>query len=126
MASLAPRTAPHARTAWWRWTPRVLALAFTAFLSLFAFDAFEGVEGAAQRALALVMHLVPSAICLLVVGLAWRRPWIGAASFVLLAAAYAGTAWSHPSWVLLISGPLVLVALAYFIDWRLGLRRNGA
>lgn len=129
MASLAPKTAPHPRSddarrsAWWRWTPRALALAFTAFLSLFALDAFEGVEGAAERALALGMHLAPSALCLLVIGLAWRRPWIGAASFGLLAAAYARTAWSHPSWVLVISGPLALVALAYLVDWRLSRAR---
>ncbi|MCY3001502.1 MAG: hypothetical protein NTV21_06830 [Planctomycetota bacterium] len=118
-SELTPRAGPaKARGGWWPWLPRVLALAFTAFLSLFALDAFEGVEGLAQRAVALAMHLVPTAVCLLLVVLAWRRPWIGAASFGVLAAAYVGIAWSHPSWVLVISGPLALVALAYFIAWR--------
>lgn len=102
----------------WRWVPRALALAFTAFLSLFALDAFEGVDGFAERAVALVLHLVPSALCLVLVALAWRRPWIGAAGFGVLAVAYASSAWSHPSWVLVISGPLALVALAYLVAWR--------
>lgn len=102
----------------WRWVPRALALAFTAFLSLFALDAFEGVEGLAERAVALVLHLVPSVLCLVLVAFAWRRPWIGAASFGVLAAAYVGIAWAHPSWVLVISGPLALVALAYLVAWR--------
>ncbi|MBM3991401.1 MAG: hypothetical protein FJ298_10410 [Planctomycetes bacterium] len=114
------------RTVARRWTPRVLALVFTAFLSLFALDACEGVEGVGQRALALAMHLLPSGICLAVVGLAWRRPWVGAACFGLLAGAYAARAWSHPSWVLVISLPLALVALAYFVDSRVGLRDSGA
>lgn len=102
----------------WRWVARALAFAFTAFLSLFALDAFEGVDGFAERAVALAMHLVPSVLCLVLVALAWRRPWIGAIGFGALAAAYAGIAWSHPSWVLVISGPLALVALAYVVDWR--------
>ena len=108
----APSTRRGARG---RWVPRALALAFTAFLSLFAFDAFEGVEGVAARAFALALHLVPSVLCLLLVAFAWKRPWIGALGFAALAAAYAGSAWSHPSWVLVISGPLALVALAYFV-----------
>jgi hypothetical protein len=108
-----------ARGGWWRWLPRALALALTAFLSLFALDAFEGVESFVERALALALHLVPSAICLLLVLLAWRRPWIGGVGFGLLGAAYACMAWSHPSWVLVISGPLALVALAYLVAWRL-------
>lgn len=119
-SELKSRAGPaQARGSWWRWVPRALALAFTAFLGLFALDAFEGVAGFGQRAVALAMHLVPNAVCLLLVVLAWRRPWIGAAGFGVLAAVYVGIAGSHPSWVLVISGPLALVALAYLVVWRL-------
>lgn len=108
----------RARGGWWRWVPRALALGLTAFLGLFALDSFEGIEGAVERALALAMHLIPNVVCLLLVVLALRRPWIGAAGFAALAAAYAVIAGSHLTWVLSISGPLALVALAYLVAWR--------
>ena len=31
------------RSGWWRWLPRLLAIAYALFLSLFAFDSWEGV-----------------------------------------------------------------------------------
>jgi hypothetical protein len=48
-----------------------------------------------------------------VVAVAWRRPWIGAAAFLLLAAAYALTVPGRLDWILVISGPLFLVGMLY-------------
>ncbi len=100
-----------------RWSPRALAIAFTLFISLFALDAFEGHAGFREKAIALLMHLIPTFVCVLTIALAWRREWVGALLFGALAVYYAVTAWHHVSWVLLIAGPLVLVAVLYGIAW---------
>ena len=58
----------------WRfWAPRVLGLAFAAFTSIFAADAFGGVEGFWQGALALLLHLLPTFFVLAILAIAWRR-----------------------------------------------------
>ena len=62
------------------WTPRVLCIAFTAFLSLFALDVFSEGSGFWGTAAALAIHLIPTAIMVVVLVLAWRWEWIGALS----------------------------------------------
>ena len=109
------------------WAPRVLGLAVAGFLSLFALDVFS--EGGNLRGLLLgfVIHLIPTWILLATVVLAWRRPWIGGVVFVGLAAAYALTTLGRPDWILVISGPLLLVGLLYFLSWRrLAAMKNGS
>lgn len=100
-----------------RWAPRVLAAAFTLFISLFALDAFEGQAGFREKAVALFMHLLPTFVCVAAIALAWRREWLGALLFGGLAAYYAASAWGHPSWVYLIAGPMLLVAVLYAVAW---------
>ncbi len=105
------------RTVILRWAPRALAMAFTAFISLFALDAFEGHEETGEKALALLMHLIPTFICIAGIALAWRREWMGALLFGGLSLYYAVTAWEHTSWVLLIALPMLLVAVLYGVAW---------
>lgn len=100
-----------------RWAPRALAIAFTLFISLFALDAFEGHEGFREKAIALFMHLLPTFICVAAIALAWRREWVGALLFGGLAVYYGINAWGHASWVLLIAGPMLLVAILYGVAW---------
>jgi hypothetical protein len=99
------------------WAPRVLSIAFVAFLSLFALDVFSEGRAFWPTVLALLIHLIPSAILVLVVALAWRWEWIGAVLFAGVGFLYLATAWKHPTWVLLISGPLFLIAALYLLDW---------
>lgn len=102
-----------------RWLPRVGGIAFALFLALFALDVFEGEASAGERALALGMHLLPNLACLALVAAAWKRPWIGALGFAVLALAYLAIAHEHLDWVALISGPLALVALLYALAAKL-------
>ena len=62
------------------WTPRILALLFAVFLSLFALDVFGEGYGFWKTILALVMHLIPTGIVLAVLAVSWRWQWLGAAS----------------------------------------------
>ena len=59
-----------------KWIPRVLAILFAALISIFALDA--------GSFLALLIHLIPTYIVLLGLGLGWRRPKAGAMVFFVM------------------------------------------
>lgn len=97
------------------WPPRIGALLFTAFISLFAFEAGDTQQVA--QPLDFIMHLLPVGFCVLIIALAWKREWIGAAAFITLALLYAWWAMDHLQWVLLMSGPLLIIAMLYLYAW---------
>ena len=99
------------------WAPRVLAVASSLFFGVFALDAFDDGVTPAQAIGDFLMHLLPSATLLGIVALAWRREWIGALVFAALAVVYAIPAYAHLSWVLTISGPLLVVSALYAWSW---------
>lgn len=100
------------------WAPRVLALCVIAFLSLFALDAFEDRGSWVQVLTGFAIHLVPSMVLVLVLVLAWRRPWIGALMFAVAAFGYALSAGrAHLDWIAFISGPLLLTAALFLLSW---------
>jgi hypothetical protein len=97
-----------------RWLPRVVAMLFTLFISLFAFDVGEG---GAVKMMDLLMHLLPTFFCVLIIILAWTHEWIGAVVFLALAAEYAWWAREHVQWILVIVGPLLLLIGSYTAAW---------
>jgi uncharacterized membrane protein len=100
------------------WTPRAICIAYAIFLSMFALDVFGAGLGFWKTLLALLIHLVPVYIVLLVLALAWRWEWVGAAGFAGLALYYAKGNWQrHPDWVVVIAGPLVLLAVLFLVNW---------
>ncbi len=100
------------------WLPRILSLAFVAFLSLFAFDVFEAYSGW-QAVLALLIHSLPSIILLVVVIVAWKHELVGAVVFIAAAIFYvAAIGLNRPwSWYAFISGPAVLVGILFLLSW---------
>ena len=101
------------------WSPRVLTILFALFLSLFALDVFEEGYGFWETVLALFMHLIPTWIVLAVLALSWRWEWIGTVLFVALALIYAyfAVGRGHPEWTVPISGPLLLIAGLFLVNW---------
>jgi hypothetical protein len=101
------------------WSPRVLLMAFAAFISVFALDVFDEHQGLVKTAVALLMHLLPTFLLLLVVALAWRRPAIGGLACLSLAAWY--VSWASPRFpwpvLLIMAGPLLLVSALYAWSW---------
>ena len=99
------------------WTPRVLTIAFAMFLALFALDVFnEGYTGW-RLLLALVMHLKWPAMVAAMLVLAWRWEWVGTLLFAGLGMYYLRYNLRHPNWILVISGPLFLIAALFLINW---------
>ena len=100
------------------WAPRVLGLAFAAFLSIFALDVFGHGSGFWGTLLALLMHLIPTFLVLGALLIAWRREGIGALLFIALAAVYLLWAVQRlpPSAYAGIAGPLLLIALLFGLN----------
>jgi hypothetical protein len=93
-----------------RWCPRVLGICVALFIGLFALDAVS--EGVGP----FLIHLIPTFVLLAVVALSWRREWIGGAVFTGLGIVYGVGARAHPDWIMIISGPLVLVGALYLLS----------
>ena len=102
------------------WTPRIVVVAFAALLAVFALDAFQRPIDPGRTARELLVHLIPSAVVILALALAWRRAWPGAILFPLLAVVHLvssrgrldGAAYA------VIDGPLLLAGMLFLIDWR--------
>jgi hypothetical protein len=110
---------PAARR-WLYWTPRALTLLFAVFISIFALDVFNEHYRLPQLLVALGMHLVPTALVLAALAVAWRWEWVGAVLFLGLGALYIVTMHSraHWDWYLVIAGPLFLVGALFLFGWR--------
>jgi hypothetical protein len=114
---------PAART-FLHWTPRLLGLALVLFLAMFALDAFSA--GVSLPAIGgFVVHLLPAATVLGVIALAWRWPWLGGIVFFALALVYAVWTRGYLSWMLAISGPLLVEGTLFLWSWREGRVRTG-
>ncbi|MBI3361902.1 MAG: hypothetical protein HY023_12415 [Chloroflexi bacterium] len=100
------------------WTPRVLGIAFAAFISLFALDVFSEGYTFWETILALAIHLVPTYLILIVLVVAWRWELIGGIMFVGLGAVF--LAWFvrpfHWGTFLLLSGMPFLIGLLFLLN----------
>jgi hypothetical protein len=100
------------------WSPRILAILFALFISIFALDVFAEANGFWRTALGLAIHLVPTAAVVLILAAAWRWEWMGAILFALMAGLYAYQVLPlHLSWAVFISGPLLAIAALFLADW---------
>lgn len=99
------------------WIPRVLGLAMSLFIGIFALDALTPGQTFLQGAGAFLIHLTPAIALLLVVLLSWRWPLVGAVVFSGLAVLYAVWARNHLSWILAIAWPMLLIGLLFLLSW---------
>ena len=112
------------------WTPRVLSIAFIAFLSIFALDVFDGKLGFWQSILAFLIHEIPVFVLIAVLVLAWRWEWIGAALYAAAGSLY--IAWvltavhgpfdrmpaaARVIAILGIAGPAFVIAGLFLANW---------
>ena len=101
------------------WTPRVLCILFAVFVSLFALDVVGEGYGFWGTILALLMHLIPTGVILIVLAISWRWEWVGGILFIALGVLYLVISWGRLHWsaYLVISGPLFLVGVLFLINW---------
>jgi hypothetical protein len=110
------------------WLPRILCLLFAAFLSVFALDVFGEGYGFWKTVLALLVHLIPTWIILIVLAISWRWEWVGATLFTTLGVLYPVLFWGRFVWYvyLIMSGSLLLISGLFLLNWlfRKELRAN--
>lgn len=101
------------------WAPRILCLLFAGFLSVFATDVFGEGYGFWKTVLALLIHLIPTWILLVMLAIAWRWEWAGGILLIGLGAFYLFEFWGRFRWptYLVISGPLFLTGILFFLSW---------
>jgi len=108
------------------WAPRILSIAYIAFLSIFAMDVFGEHLGFWLTVRDLTMHLIPSLVLLAVLILAWRKEWIGALLYAIAGLLYVIWVWlvARPwtpavrlNLALTIAGPAFLIAVLFLLDW---------
>jgi hypothetical protein len=102
------------------WAPRVICIAFAAFLAIFALDVFSMPIGPGEKAVALMMHLIPSALVLVALAIVWRWEWVGAFLFPALAVAHLVSKLGELdlSAYVLIEAPLLLLGALFLFSWR--------
>lgn len=100
------------------WTPRILAIAYTGFICIFALDVFSENHGSWPAVLAFTIHLIPAMVVVAMLLVAWRWEWIGAALFSFAAAAYAWMVLPrHLDWAAGIAGPLLVIGALFLVNW---------
>jgi hypothetical protein len=101
------------------WAPRVLSALTCLFLGLFALDVFNEEKTFLEALPAFALHVAPAVVLCAIVAASWEREWVGGMTFVVLGLAYIGLARGRLDWVLLISGPLLIVGALFLLSWRL-------
>jgi hypothetical protein len=101
------------------WAPRILGILFALFISLFALDVFAEGYGLGETIVALIMHLIPTALVVVALVIAWRWEWTGAILFGALGLGYILMTRGRFDWTtyLLIPGPLFLTGALFLAHW---------
>lgn len=101
------------------WTPRIIVILFALFISLFALDVFDENRSTWETILALLLHLIPTAIIIVSLFIAWKWELFGAFFYPALGVIYIIWAWGKFPVItyLTISGPVVIIGILFFLSW---------
>lgn len=100
--------------------PRIAALVIVFFVGLFSLDVFDEGGTLLQQIGAFFIHSIPSIVMIVFIVLAWRRPVVGFIAFLLAGVFFLRFLLTDqgPGNFLLFSGPLLLIAALFYMDWR--------
>jgi len=100
------------------WAPRILAILFIIFVSLFALDVFAEGYGFLETIVALFMHLVPTYLLIIALLVAWKHEHIGGIIFIILGIFYIIMAWSNLTFIifLILPGFLFLIGILFLLN----------
>ena len=101
------------------WAPRALCIVIALFISMFALDVFGQGKGFWETTLALMIHLIPTYVILILLAVSWRWEWIGGVFFPALGLWYLIRFWGRfpLSVYFLIAGPLFLLGGLFLLNW---------
>jgi len=104
----------------WHLAATSLGVLYAVALLIFAADVFNHEQNIAQTFYDILLHLLPTAVVLFIVVVAYNRPLIGAIIYLVLGLMYIITGWASMHWSahVLIAGPLFLLSALYITDWK--------
>ncbi|MDD3032643.1 MAG: hypothetical protein PHX52_02150 [Candidatus Pacebacteria bacterium] len=97
------------------WSPRILAIAFILFLSLFALDVFNEYEGW-FIVVPLLIHLLPALILLSLTIVAFRFDLIGMLGFISFSIFYILLVGFSQIFMIILA-PAVIISLLFLLSW---------
>jgi hypothetical protein len=99
------------------WLPRILAVLFIIFISLFALDVFGTGAGFWQEIGGFLIHLIPSYILIIATIVAWKREFIGGILFIIFSVVLA--IWTSVELVsLLVILPPFIIGILFLVAGR--------
>lgn len=98
------------------WAPRILGILLIVFVSLFAFDIFEQGYDFWQTIAALLAHLIPSFILILVLIIAWKKEMPGGAVYIVLGLILAAVDRDKIVYSLPILLPIFLIGILFLFS----------
>jgi len=100
------------------WSPRIAAILFALFISLFALDVFQEDVKIGEAIVGLFIHLIPTFVMAIAIVLAWRWEWVGTLVFAGWAILYITTARGFPwSVYAVIAGIPFVIGILFLLDW---------
>ena len=104
----------------WHLAATSLGVLYAVALLIFAADVFNHEQNIAQTFYDILLHLLPTAVVLFIVVVAYNRPLIGAIIYLVLGLMYIITGWASMHWSahVLIAGPLLLLSALYITAWK--------
>lgn len=109
------------------WTPRLVSIAFIAFLTIFSFDVITPEATVWQIIGGLFIHNIPVFILIGVLVVAWKHELVGAIAFALAGIAYlilvlTSALRNQFEWdilySLIIAGPAFVIAFLFYLNWK--------
>jgi len=67
------------------WIPRILAIIFIIFISLFALDSFGTDAPLTQEIIGFLIHLIPTFVLVIILYIFWKKPLYCGLSYIVLA-----------------------------------------
>jgi hypothetical protein len=96
------------------WAPRVLAILFIFFISVFALDAFEAGLPWREQVIGFLIHLLPTYILIALLITAWHFPLVGGLLFIAIGIFYIFVMREFDLIIfLMISGPAFLTGALF-------------
>jgi hypothetical protein len=109
------------------WAPRILAMLFILFLTLFSLDIVSPELSFQQIVIGLFIHNIPPLILLIVLLISWKREIVGGIIFTLAGIFYITNILIHGSrsqfepymlsYSLIIAGPALLIGILFIVNW---------
>jgi len=109
------------------WLPRLLCIGAILFVSMFALDAFEPGMPFGQQILNFIMHLIPSFVLLLLLWIAWEKPYLGGILFAVAGIVMSPfvytlnynrthSIWISSSIILMITVPFIVIGILFIMS----------